>query len=244
MFNWTNTWGDLAKGKFELAIIPIGSMEQHGPHLPLATDFIIADTIAKKVGERLKAFVLPCLPFSCSQEHSDFPGTVWLRPATLAAVLKDLVESLYEHNIDQIAIINQHGGNHIIKPVVLELNKQYPGLKLTAHKATPITPAVQKILSSMKNEEVHAGELETSLLEAIAPDLVRKDKAQNYVPKASFDYLEFFRMKQLSPTGVWGNANLATRAKGEELWEVMVEEVSSMVKEAMCRLSRRDRTEL
>jgi creatinine amidohydrolase len=236
MLNSMNTWEDLARAKFELAIIPIGSMEQHGPHLPLATDFIIADTLAKKVGERLGAFVLPCLPFSCSQEHSDFPGTVWLSPATLTAVLTDIVLSLYEHNIRQIAIINQHGGNHIIKPVVLELNKKYPGLRLTAHKATPITPAVQKILSSRKSEEVHAGELETSLLEAIVPDLVRKNKAQNYVPDVPFDYLEFFRMQRLSPTGIWGNASLAARTKGEELWEVIVEEVSGMVEEAMSRL--------
>jgi len=235
MLNWTNTWEDLARGNFDLAIIPVGSMEQHGPHLPLATDFIIADAIARKVGEILNAFVLPCLPFSCSQEHSDFPGTVWLRPATLAAVLRDIVESLYEHEIRQIAIINQHGGNHIIKPVVLELNKQYPELRLSAHKATPITQAVQEILSSLKSEEVHAGELETSLLEVLASDLVRKDQTQNYVPTVPFDYLESFRMKNLSPMGIWGNAGLASRTKGEKLWEVIVQEVSSMVKETMDR---------
>jgi creatinine amidohydrolase len=95
---------------------------------------------------------------------------------------------------------------------------------------------VQKILSSRKSEEVHAGELETSLLEAIVPDLVRKNKAQNYVPDVPFDYLEFFRMQRLSPTGIWGNASLAARTKGEELWEVIVEEVSGMVEEAMSRL--------
>lgn len=236
MLSCNNTWQEVLEKNCSLAIIPIGSMEQHGPHLPLATDAIIADAVAKKVGEKLGAFVLPCLPYSCSQEHSDFPGTVWFSPSTLASVLKDMVLALYEHDFLDIAIINQHGGNHIIKPVVLELNKNLPKLRLTAHKATPMTKAVQDILSSRREEEIHAGELETSLLEVLAPALVKSEKAVNFVPLESYDYLEYLRMRKISSSGIWGNAGLASGVKGEQLLEVIVDEVSSSVKNTISRL--------
>lgn len=236
MITSKNTWCEVLNGGCKLAIFPIGSLEQHGPHLPLETDTIIANAIAQKVGKSLGAFVLPCLPISCSQEHSDFPGTVWLRSATLAAVLHDIVVALYEQGLSHIAIINQHGGNHVIKPTVLELNKTYQDLKLSVHHATPITPAVRNILESLPEEEVHAGELETSLLEVLAPELVHFNQAVDFVPVEKYDFLEFLRMRRLSPTGVWGNSTRSSRTKGERLLEVIVNEVTSAVKSTMARL--------
>ncbi|RKX99981.1 creatininase family protein, partial [Candidatus Poribacteria bacterium] len=111
-----NTWEEVKEANVEIAILPIGSIEQHGRHLPLGTDWLIADRLARELGERLNAYVLPALPYGNSQEHMGFPGTIPLRPQTLALVIEDIILSLRHHGIKKVVVLSTHGGNWIIKP--------------------------------------------------------------------------------------------------------------------------------
>ena len=100
-----NTWEEVGNSGAEIAILPIGAIEQHGRHLPLGTDWLIADQAGKKLGERLNAYVLPALPYGNSQEHMGFPGTITLRPQTLALIIEDIVLSLQHHGIKKIVVL-------------------------------------------------------------------------------------------------------------------------------------------
>lgn len=238
MLTSEHTWLEIAELRKDLVLVPIGSLEQHGPHLPLGTDTFIATTIAQQVGKRLDAFVLPCIPISCSQEHHGFPGVVWLRPTTLALVIEDIVSSLYEDGIRCIALLNQHGGNSVLKSVVLDLNRKFHGLKLTLFRATLLTPEVEQILQTPSKSDIHAGELETSLMMSIAPNLVRRSLAVNFIPEEDFNYVEYVGMKRLIPMGVWGNSDLATAEKGDRLLELIVDQLAKAIQETYLQIQK------
>jgi creatinine amidohydrolase len=129
MVNWENTFHEIQQAKPEIALLPIGSIEQHSYHLPVATDYLAAQALAERVARELDScYLLPALPFSCSREHLDFFGTVWLRPATLAAVVEDLVGALHHHGIRKVAVLVAHGGNWIVKPTIREINLDRKGV--------------------------------------------------------------------------------------------------------------------
>jgi creatinine amidohydrolase len=226
-----NTSKELEDSKVETAILPIGSIEQHGPHLPLGTDWIIAQELAKRVAEKLgSCYLLPALPFSCSQEHLEFPGTVSLKPSTLAQTIRDIVLSLYLHGIKKIIIISAHGGNWIIKPTIRELNLEYPDLKIIHSR-----PAGERRM------DLHAGESETSRMLYIDEMLVRKERIVDNLPDATGEYLDYVGMKPLSKDGNWGVASKASKEKGEELMRRSIERTVSYVKETLARLDEIER---
>ncbi len=207
-----------------LAVLPVGSTEQHGSHLPLCTDTVIASKVAEHVAKRIGAFLLPCLPYSCSLEHRGFKGTIWLRSSTVAAVIRDISESLELSGFRFLAIVNGHGGNYILRPVVRELNAQPKGLKI-------ILADIYSLASSLcKPSDLHAGEVETSLMLYLKPGLVGR-AMQDYVPaapRADIDYLGF---KGLTETGVWGWPSKASREKGERFFRTMVSETCKYILE-------------
>ena len=105
-----------------VAVLPIGAFEQHGPSLPLVTDTLIATAIADAISQHHKVFQLPAITFGCSHEHSAFPGTVSLSPATLAAVVTDISTSLGQQGITALIVVNGHGGNYVLGNVVQQAN--------------------------------------------------------------------------------------------------------------------------
>ena len=221
-----NTSKEIEESKVDTAILPIGSIEQHGPHLPLGTDWIIVQEIAKRVAEKLgNCYLLPALPYGTSQEHLEFPGTISLKPSTLAKVIRDIVLSLYLHNIKKIIVISGHGGNWIIKPTIRELNLKYPDLKII-HSG----PMGGKPL------DIHAGDSETSYMLYINEDLVKKDKIVDHVPDVTQEYLDYVGMKPLSKHGSWGPASQASKEKGEKLLETRVEKILKYVRETLSKL--------
>ena len=104
-----------------VAVLPIGAFEQHGPSLPLVTDTLIAIAIAEAISQHHRVFQLPAMTFGCSHEHSTFPGTVSLSPATLAAVVTDIRTSLAQQGINALIVVNGHGGNYVLGNVVNRL---------------------------------------------------------------------------------------------------------------------------
>ena len=122
MHDVTSTYLDLERSGVDTAVLPVGAIEQHGPHLPLSVDWFQGEIVARQVVERLDAFLLPGIPYGCSQAHTGFRGTISLAPETLGAVVKDVVTSLLEQRFRRIAVLNFHGGNLILKLAVRDLN--------------------------------------------------------------------------------------------------------------------------
>ena len=250
LFDWQSTTFEIEEAGLETAILPLAACEQHGPHLPVSTDQIIIDAISRRVAEALdmKLFLLPTLPLGTSALHGEAPGTIWLGEETLYRVVYDLVESLYEHNIRTVAVINNHGGatestviprgNYIVKTAVRQLNYDYPDKK--AIWVQPFTVAGEEMrhIFESAEEEIHAGEVETSILLHLAEELV-KGRGQDYLPeKATKEYLDFASFARIAPGGIWGRPGLASAEKGAEAFEAAVRATAAYIKQSFAHLDR------
>ncbi len=202
-----NTTFEVKEERPERAVLGVGSFEQHSAHLPLETDYYFAEKISYETAAGIDAFYLNPLPYSVSLEHIDFPGTVLLKPDTLKRVIRDISESLHKWGISYFAIVNFHGGNFILNPVVREWNmdKKLPHIILV------------DFFSGLKGmaPNLHAGEVETSMMLYFKPENVRKDRLQDFIPERERSDLTHFGMKNISPEGLWGNASEASAAKGK-----------------------------
>ena len=118
----TATSSDEAARNASIAVLPIGSFEQHGSHLPLATDSIVACAVAEAVSSQYDLMLLPPVTISCSHEHSDFAGTVSISAATLYAVVKDVAASLDQRGVRRLVLVSGHGGNYVLSNAVQEAN--------------------------------------------------------------------------------------------------------------------------
>src|SRR6185436_17455672 len=127
-------WPEIGRRRPRLAIVPLGATEQHGPHLPFATDTLIADALAARLAARVDdAVALPALPVGISPEHMSFPGTLAVTPATLIAVLTDVLRSLAAHGVARAFIFSAHGGNvATLRDALPALRAAAPGLRIDA----------------------------------------------------------------------------------------------------------------
>jgi creatinine amidohydrolase len=209
MYTVENTYVEIEKSRVDTVIIPVGAVEQHGTHLPLGTDWFIADAMGRALGEELNAYVLPAIPVSNSQEHLSFKGTVSIRPTTLALLLEDICLSLRHQGFKKIVIASAHGGNWIIKPWIRDFNFRYPDMMVIHSSGT--MPGDTKSIPI----EIHSGQGETSAMLAIRPDLVKKGAA-DFTPTLGREYLDYTDFRKLSPTGVWGQPSKADEKVGKE----------------------------
>src|SRR5690242_12092910 len=125
MLNMYNTRRDFLTTDCTTAVLPVGAIEQHGSHLPVGTDTIIAGEIALRIAERLDAYLLPSISIASSIEHREAKGTVYLKADTLALVIRDITESLQYSGFKRLIIYNGHGGNWILKPTVRQLDRDF-----------------------------------------------------------------------------------------------------------------------
>lgn len=215
-----------------IAVVPLGSIEQHSLHLPLGTDWILADEISRRVAGRLGAYVLPTMPFGTCAEHSRFKGTVCLRPSTFAAVVSDLVLSLYRQGFSKIAVLSGHGGNWTLKPTVRELNLSNPGLKAVWAVPFDLCHEGLKGIYPHYDEDIHAGDIETSCMMYLRPEAVGETRV-DYVPQVGREFFDYVPFGKLSPAGVWGHPSLATREKGELTMQIVVEGTVKYVQDSL-----------
>lgn len=208
---------EVARVRPPLALLPVGSFEQHGPHLPLWTDALIASTVAARVGERMGAMILPTVPYGTSAEHRGLPGSVWLREETLASVIEDLVVSCAQSVTSRVAVLSGHGGNWILRPTVRAINVRHPDISVGL---VPESVLWGEGLAG----DLHAGAVETSIVMHLDPGAVGT-LPEDFVPDVPREALDLLAMERLTPDGIWGFPSKASAAAGAESVEQMAARV-------------------
>lgn len=206
---------DVADAGARIAVLPVGSFEQHGDHLPLITDTVIACLIARQLAENYPLLLLPPLTMSCSHEHERFAGTVSLSPATLVAVIGDIRGSLDRSGITTLVLVNAHGGNYVLGNIAQEANTTgrnvvvYPGREdwNRAREAAE--------MDTDSHGDMHGGELETSILLHARPDLVRPSFRHADHEASDRPHLRLLGMSAYTSSGIIGRPSAATDVKGK-----------------------------
>lgn len=228
---YMNTADEIMAHDPDLAIIPVGSIEQHGPHLPVMTDWAIGAEVGRRVQELTGGFLIPALPISTCREQMGKKGSVWMEPPTFYQMMTDIILSLKTQGFKKVVIIQAHGGIFIMTPIVRDLNAKYnPDLMVFNFDLMNVAPVCYQEGILKDNNELHAGESETSQMLAIAPQTVHMDRALDYVPTSPRSYLSYGSILRVSPQGVWGKATLGTAEKGQAILqraaELAVEEMN------------------
>jgi creatinine amidohydrolase len=214
-----------------LAVLPVGSFEQHGPHLPLVTDTLIAAAVADEISHRYQALQLPPVTFSCSHEHAEFAGTVSVSATTLAAIVHDVARSLERQGIRRLLIVNGHGGNYVLANLVQQAAADGDvriGLFPSREDWNEAREAAG--MTSTAHEDMHAGELEVSILLAAFPDAVRDGWDQDDHTADDRRHLGILGMSAYTKSGVIGRPSLATPGKGRAALDHLVSAAQHILK--------------
>ncbi len=209
---------ELASGRSRpFLLVPLGSTEQHGPHLPLDTDTRVALAVAEAVAaRRTDVVVAPAVPYGASGEHAGFPGTVSIGTEALVQLVLELVRSTWP-DWSRVVLVNGHGGN------VEALTRVSSVL---AGEGRP----VDVWHTTVEGGDAHAGRTETSLLLAIAPEVVRLDRARPGALEPLDELLPRLRVdgvRAVSPNGVLGDPTGASAAEGVRLLALLAESLAA-----------------
>ncbi|WP_432096493.1 creatininase family protein [Streptomyces sp. bgisy100] len=206
-----------------VAILPVGSFEQHGAFLPLATDTVIACTIAREIAAAYPVLHLPPVTVSCSHEHADWPGTVSISAATLHAVVGDIAASLRRSGIGSLILLNAHGGNYVLRNVVQESAGSGTRMALFPGPADWDAARNRAGVQTSSHSDMHAGELETSILLHAHPELVGTGYETADCLADDRRHLLSLGMAPYTESGVIGRPSLASAEKGKELLAGLVD---------------------
>lgn len=198
-----------------VAVLPVGSFEQHGAFLPLATDTVIAMTIATAVAEAYPVLLLPPVTISCSHEHAAWPGTVSITAPTLYAIVRDVAESLRHSGIRKLVLVNGHGGNYVLGNVVQEASARGERMALFPTEVDWLAARTAGGVETGPETDMHAGELETSLLLHAHPSLVPSGYATHDERADDRNRMLTFGLGPYTESGVVGHPSLATAEKGK-----------------------------
>lgn len=234
-------WTDITERLkvIDTAILPCGSIEQHGPHLPLDVDYFDAVYLARKVAESCadpKPFVLPPIPYGVSYHHSDFRGTICVSNNALSALIYDIGMSLAQNGIKKIVILNGHGDNSPTLKYAAQMINRDARIFVCVESGETSDVDIYDLIKT--HNDIHAGEIETSTTMAIRPDLVDMEKAVDDTLDLDNEFLDFtsdrgvswyVHTKKLSNSGIMGNASLATKEKGLLMWDIMIRKLTEFV---------------
>ena len=227
-------------------LLNIAAIEQHGAHLPVATDRLIGEYFSGLLNKEMedKVLILPIVAVGCSDHHMDFNGTLSLSHHTFAAVVKEMIQSVLHHGFYNIILLNSHGGNQGIMQVIVEqLGFANPHAHIIGGSWWNIAKEeLLKITESGPGGTGHACEFETSLMKVIAPELVNESLIQKGANVTSFELangdllfgpkVSFYRtMKELTPNGVFGNPLLSTVEKGLQIGASVTKALKGLVLE-------------
>ncbi len=225
----------------DIALLPVGAIEQHGPHLPLDTDTYDATYLAQKVAEactRPQPLVLPAVAYGVSYHHSDFKGTLSIRNESLSSLIYDIGMSAAANGIRKLVIINGHGGNAPALNYAAQMINRDAHIFVCVDTGETSDVDIDALVETPN--DVHAGEIETSASLAVRPHLVRMGEALEEVPEFSSRYLDFTSQRgvswyayteKISESGIMGNPVLADAEKGKKIWEIMIAHLVSLVED-------------
>lgn len=230
----------------KVLILPLGSVEQHGNHMPLGTDTMLAHAVSLAAAEKATGtLVLPPPWYGFSAHHMRFPGSVTLRAETLMAVAEDIVASLVRHGFRRILIVNGHGGNGGVIDVLASTlgHKHYGEARIAALTYFQLArEAIAELRQSEPGGMGHACEFETAMVQHIRPELVKIDRAETIYPDPGSRYLTtdllggsairvYHDFADLSPTGTLGDPTLATPEKGAAFFEAVASELAAFIED-------------
>jgi len=219
-------------------ILPVAATEQHGLHLPLATDRIIGEFFVHRIHEILKdqVLILPAIAVGCSEHHLEFSGTLSVTHETLLQQMTDIFVSVKAHGFVNFVLFNSHGGNQAIGHVFREkIGYRHQEIKL--HLMTWWQIAHRELLEITETGfggTGHACEFETSLMLHIRPDMVRMEKIEKGYPNPSYDWAKhdmlhapkvstFATFKQMTKKGTFGDPTLSSAEKGLRIVRCVIE---------------------
>jgi creatinine amidohydrolase len=232
---------DLASHDGSLLVVPVGSLEQHGYHLPTATDTLLADAVAHGATEATDAPVLVTPPVwtGLSPHHLPFGGTVSLERETLATLLEGIADTALENGFDALLFLNGHGGNAaLVDAVAVSVGADHPDVEVSA--LTYYTLAAD-VADEVRDSDVggtgHGGEFETSLVLHCYPELVDVDRAEGTMMDEPYDRVRqdlfvggsmsvYRPFTAYTESGVIGDPTLATAEKGERLFTHLCAELA------------------
>jgi creatinine amidohydrolase len=226
------TWSDAeqALAVAKLAIVPVGSLEQHGPHLALDTDLAVAEALARRLDTDLgrEALLCPPIPYGLSEHHMGFPGTLTLRPDTFTGLILDLVESLAHWGVRRVLVVNGHGGNIDALRLVSRRARRDMGSRVAAVMWAQL--AAEEIGDRVESASYgHACEVETSVVMALVPDRLFSDRVAEPKGRRSLDPAtdppravvdQAIWMKEWSDDGALGDPRLASIEFGNTVVEI------------------------
>ncbi|MGH3570891.1 MAG: creatininase family protein [Pseudonocardiaceae bacterium] len=221
---------DEAQRAATVAMLPVGSFEQHGDHLPLTTDTIVACVIANRLVATYNTLLLPPVTISCSHEHEGFEGTVSISSRTLIAIIDDVQSSLARSGIKHLVLVNGHGGNYVLSNITQEANVTehrvalFPGredFRIARERAGMVTTT---------SEDMHGGEWETSILLHSHPHLVRSTYSQNDHDAPQRPHLLITGIRAYATKGIIGRPSVASAAKGQAALDSLTSSFSDVLK--------------
>jgi len=218
-------------------ILPVSATEQHGYHLPLATDRMIGEHICKHINDEIEdeILILPIISIGCSEHHKDFAGSLSIRHTTMLSQITDIADCVVGYGFKNFFISNSHGGNQAIAQTFVEtFGYRNPDVNVAFTSWWRLAnQEIKDIQESGPGGVGHAGEFETSLMMVIAPHLVHNDQIQDRANIPTFSWAEadlisgskasyYRRMNEVTSNGVQGEPKLASVEKGNLLTERIV----------------------
>jgi len=236
------TWTELQNAKPDVVLLPVGSTEAHGPHLPLSTDSIISVEMAKRAATELQrasvnVAILPCLDYVITDFSRDFPGTISIRKRTFQCLLRDIADSLADQSIHVLCIVNSHLEPDHIR-TIQEFSRGYNRIAVLFPDKTQ-KPWAALLTEEFKQGACHAGAYETSLVMTAREDLVReirKELPENNVNLAKFmkEGVRTFR-EAGAELAYFGNPAAASKEEGEQTYGILCRMIVETVLEHLHR---------
>jgi creatinine amidohydrolase len=226
---WPEVRAEQERGR-DTVVIAFGATEQHGPHMPLATDALLGDHLARTVADRLDAFVAPTVRIGCSEHHLEFPGTLSISETTFGGVVADIVRSLARGGFRRVVLLPTHGGN--FGPLAAAIEQLGPTPEIEIRALTDLG-ALLTIARLGVDEHgvplgeggIHAGEWETSMLMTIHPELVHPERGEaGYTgdPEAAIGAIFGAGVHEVAENGVIGDPARASPEHGARYWDEVV----------------------
>lgn len=235
MYIGDNTWPELGD-YFEsesLALVPVGSTEQHGPHLPLSTDYLIAEAFAREAATRTEFMCTPTVQIGVSEHHKQFHGTMWVDPSTFRDYIESMARNLAYHGIDRVIFVNGHGGNvEHLRAVGRRLRDEEVVYCIEWMWNESIPDLVDDLF---EQNGPHGGPKETAMIQHLSPELVHDDRLADARDGGTVDITTqdtivngartYYDAIDNTPNGVVGDQTDATAEKGQKMFEAASEQL-------------------